>query len=157
VVGGVSTVVVEVEDQERAARLFWTETMGFEVAQDAAYGEEPRPAAPDPSLPTSNVAFYAEDLQRTHAELTARGVEFPQPPVQQPLPPRWRPPGRRSDPPPPKPPRRPDRHAAGRPVSQGSPERRVQLTDQFSDPPTATWGDRVAPQDVHHDRMRKDP
>ena len=40
---------------------------------------------------------------------------------------------------------------------RGSPERRVQLTDQFSDPPTATRGDRVAPQDVHHDRMGKDP
>jgi hypothetical protein len=39
----------------------------------------------------------------------------------------------------------------------GSSERRVQLTDQFSDPPTATRGGRVAPQDVHHDRMRKDP
>jgi hypothetical protein len=42
-------------------------------------------------------------------------------------------------------------------VHQGSPERRVQLTDEFSDPPTATWGDRVAPQDVHHDGMREDP
>ena len=36
-------------------------------------------------------------------------------------------------------------------------ERRVQLTDQFSDPPTATRGGRVAPQDIHHDRMRKGP
>ena len=34
---------------------------------------------------------------------------------------------------------------------RGSPERRVQLTDQFSDPPTATRGDRVALQDAHHD------
>ncbi|GDY31800.1 hypothetical protein GTS_34330 [Gandjariella thermophila] len=39
----------------------------------------------------------------------------------------------------------------------GSPQRRVQLTDQFSDPPTATRGDRVAPQDAHHDGRRKDP
>jgi len=39
----------------------------------------------------------------------------------------------------------------------GPPERRVQLTDQFSDPPTATRGDRVTPQDVHHDGVRKDP
>jgi hypothetical protein len=31
------------------------------------------------------------------------------------------------------------------------------LTDQFSDSPTATRGDRVAPQDVHHDGMGKDP
>ena len=45
----------------------------------------PRPTPPDPSLPTSNVFFYAEDLQQTHQELTARGVEFPLPPVQQPF------------------------------------------------------------------------
>jgi lactoylglutathione lyase len=105
VIGGVSTVVVEVEDQERAKR-FWNETLGFEVAQDAAYGEErwlevrtpdkavalvldlrkgPRPTAQDLSLPTANVSFYADDLQQTHAELTARGVKFPQPPIQQPF------------------------------------------------------------------------
>jgi predicted enzyme related to lactoylglutathione lyase len=105
VIGGVSAVVVEVEDQERA-KGFWAGTLGFEVAQDAPYGEErwlevrtpdkqvtvildrrkgPRPTAPDPSLPTAGVTFYAEDLQRTHAELTARGVEFPQPPVEQPF------------------------------------------------------------------------
>jgi predicted enzyme related to lactoylglutathione lyase len=104
VVGGVTKVVVEVEDQDRAKR-FWTETMGFELVQDAPYGEErwlevrtpdkavvlvlgvrqgERPTAPDPSLPTSNVMFYAEDLQQTYKELRARGVEFPQPPVQQP-------------------------------------------------------------------------
>jgi predicted enzyme related to lactoylglutathione lyase len=104
VVGGVTQVVVEVEDQDRAKR-FWTETMGFELVQDAPYGEErwlevrtpdkavvlvlgvrqgKRPTAPDPSLPTSNVMFYAEDLQQTYEELRARGVEFPQPPVQQP-------------------------------------------------------------------------
>ena len=76
-IGGVSTVVVEVEDQERAKR-FWSETLGFEVVQDAAYGEErwlevrtpdkavalvldlrkgARPTAQDPSLPTANVSF----------------------------------------------------------------------------------------------------
>lgn len=105
VVGGVTKVVVEVEDQDRAKR-FWTEKMGFELVQDSPYGEErwlevrtpdravvlvlevlrgERPTAPDPSLPTSNVFFYAEDLQQTYKELTARGVEFPQPPVQQPF------------------------------------------------------------------------
>jgi len=40
---------------------------------------------------------------------------------------------------------------------RGSPERRIQLTDQFSNAPTATRGDRVAPQDVHHDGIRQDP
>ena len=102
-VGGVAQVVVEVEDQDRA-KQFWTEQLGFELAQDAPYGEErwlevrtpdkavvlvlgvrrgERPTAPHPSLPTSNVMFYAEDLQQTYEELTTRGVEFPQPPVQQ--------------------------------------------------------------------------
>ncbi len=38
-IGGVSKVVIDVEDQERA-KAFWTETMGFELAQDATYGEE---------------------------------------------------------------------------------------------------------------------
>jgi predicted enzyme related to lactoylglutathione lyase len=31
------------------------------------------------------VFFYADDLQQTYNELTARGVEFPLPPVQQPF------------------------------------------------------------------------
>jgi lactoylglutathione lyase len=105
VVGGVTKVVVEVDDQERAKR-FWTETMEFELVQDTPYGEErwlevrtpdkavvlvlgprqgERPTAPHPSLPTSNVLFYADDLQQTYAELRARGVEFPEPPVEQPF------------------------------------------------------------------------
>jgi predicted enzyme related to lactoylglutathione lyase len=104
-VGGVSKVSLEVEDQDRAKR-FWTEQLGFELVQDTPYREErwlevrtpdkavvlvlglrqgPRPTAPDPSLPTSNVFFYADDLQQTYKELTARGVEFPQPPVEQPF------------------------------------------------------------------------
>jgi predicted enzyme related to lactoylglutathione lyase len=105
VVGGVTKVVVEVDDQERAKR-FWTEQLGFELVQDTPYGEErwlevrtpdkavilvlglrqgERPPAQHPSLPTSNVFFYAEDLQQTYQELRARGVEFPQPPVEQPF------------------------------------------------------------------------
>src|SRR6266508_3775519 len=92
VVGGVTQVVIEVEDQERAKR-FWTEKLGFELVQDTPYGEErwlevrtpdkamvlvlgvrqgERPTPPDPNLPTSK-------------ELTARGVQFPQPPVRQPF------------------------------------------------------------------------
>jgi lactoylglutathione lyase len=103
VIEGVSQVMVEVEDQDRAL-TFWTETMGFELAQDASYGDGgrwievrtpdratllvlrrrqgERPTAPD-DLPTSNVFFYCDDLSHTYEELRARGVEFPQPPVQQ--------------------------------------------------------------------------
>jgi predicted enzyme related to lactoylglutathione lyase len=104
-IGGVNQVVVEVEDQERAKR-FWTEQLGFELVQDAPYGQErwlevrtpdkavtvvldlrqgERPTAPHLSLPTSKVMFYAQDLQQTYTELTARGVQFPQPPVRQPF------------------------------------------------------------------------
>jgi predicted enzyme related to lactoylglutathione lyase len=104
-IGGVTQVVIEVEDQDRA-KAFWTQTLGFELTQDAPYGQErwlevrapdravtlvldlrmgPRPTAPHSSLPTSNVSFYTEDLQQTYQELTARGVQFPQPPVRQPF------------------------------------------------------------------------
>jgi predicted enzyme related to lactoylglutathione lyase len=104
VIGGVTQVVIEVEDQDRA-KEFWTEKLGFGLVQDAPYGEGrwlevrtpdeavvlvlaarkgQRPTAPDPSLPTSNVMFYAPDLQQTYQQLTARGVRFPQPPVRQP-------------------------------------------------------------------------
>jgi predicted enzyme related to lactoylglutathione lyase len=104
-IGGVTQVVIEVADQDRAL-AFWTEQLGFELVQDAPYGNErwlevrtpdkavtlvlelrqgQRPTATDPGLPTSNVMFYAQDLQQTYQELTARGVEFPQPPVRQPF------------------------------------------------------------------------
>jgi len=103
VIEGVSQVLVEVEDQDRALK-FWTEAVGFELAQDAPYGDAGRwievrtrdkatvlvlrprdgdgPTAPE-ELPTSNIFFYCDDLSRTYEELRGRGVEFPQPPVQQ--------------------------------------------------------------------------
>ena len=98
---GVSKVVIEVDDQARAL-AFWTETLGFELHQDAAYGEErwvevrtpdkglilvlsrrqdDRPSASD-MLPTSNVFFSCDDLAETYDELRSRGVEFLQPPVE---------------------------------------------------------------------------
>jgi lactoylglutathione lyase len=101
VVEGVSKVVVEVEDQARALR-FWTEWLGFELRLDTREGEErwvevktpdqrlvlvlsprrdDRPDAPD-KLPTSNVFFYCDDLAETYEELRARGVHFPQPPIE---------------------------------------------------------------------------
>jgi predicted enzyme related to lactoylglutathione lyase len=98
---GVSKVVIEVEDQDRA-RAFWTGTLGFGLVQDVPYGEErwleveppdgglvlvlsPRrtdPRTGSDELPTSNVFFYCDDLGGTYAELRSRGVEFPQPPVE---------------------------------------------------------------------------
>lgn len=101
---GIHQVVLEVEDQDRALD-FWTRAMGFELVQDAPYGDErwlevrtpdgaatvvlalregERPTARG-ELPTSNVFFYCDDLTQTYEELRARGVEFPQPPVQQPF------------------------------------------------------------------------
>jgi predicted enzyme related to lactoylglutathione lyase len=101
---GVHQVVLEVDDQDRAL-AFWTEKLGFEPAQDAPYGDErwlevrtpdkavtvvltlregERPTAPE-ALPTSNIMFYCDDLTGTYEELKARGVDFPQPPVEQPF------------------------------------------------------------------------
>ena len=101
---GISQVVVEVDDQDRAL-AFWTTTMSFELVQDAPYGDErwlevrtpdgavtvvlalrpgERPSAPA-ELPTSNIFFYCDDLPRTYEELSARGVVFSQPPVKQPF------------------------------------------------------------------------
>ena len=106
-ISGVSKVVLDVQDQERA-KAFWTTVMGFELVQDAPYGDErwlevrspdgatvlvlgrtatgPGDRAAVPSeLPTSDVMFRCDDLAATYAELTARGVEFPQTPVQLPF------------------------------------------------------------------------
>jgi len=104
---GVSKVVVPVRDQDRA-KSFWISAMGFELVQDAPYGEERwlevrspdartnlvlerdpaeldrRSSGPD-KLPTSNVMFSCDDLPGTYAELSGRGVQFPQPPVEQPF------------------------------------------------------------------------
>ena len=103
----VEKVVLDVDDQERA-KEFWTSAMGFEVVQDAPYGEErwlevrspddgvvlvlnrtsagpgDRESVP-PMLPTSNVMLACDDIERMYNELTQRGVEFPQPPVRQPF------------------------------------------------------------------------
>jgi predicted enzyme related to lactoylglutathione lyase len=102
VVEGVSKVVIEVDDQDRALQ-FWTDAMGFELVRDSTDGEErwlevrtpdrglilvlhrrdgDPPSAPD-ALPTSNVFFYCNDLARTYGELHSRGVAFAQPPVEQ--------------------------------------------------------------------------
>jgi predicted enzyme related to lactoylglutathione lyase len=102
VIEGVSQVIVDVEDQDRALK-FWTEKMEFALAQDAPYEAErwievrtrdkatilvlrlrqgDRPTALE-EQPTSNVFFYCDNLPRTYDELRARGVEFAQPPVQQ--------------------------------------------------------------------------
>jgi hypothetical protein len=99
-------VVIGVRDQSRASAL-WTETTGFELAEDAPHGaerwlevrtpdrtthllpelNEPELAASQVSdtLPTSNVIFRCDDLKATSEELTARDVEVPQASVHMPF------------------------------------------------------------------------
>jgi lactoylglutathione lyase len=101
---GVSQVIVEVDDQDRA-KEFWTKVICFEVITDAPYGEgrrwievappEGRPLlvlCPHPAdevrrdvpddLPHAPVFFTCDDIEATHAELSERGVAFPTPPQQ---------------------------------------------------------------------------
>jgi predicted enzyme related to lactoylglutathione lyase len=104
---GVSKVVVGVRDQERAKR-FWSETVGFTVTTDVPYddtgkrwvevtsadGETVLILSENPEdlpaergaeqLPTSNFFFYTDDIEKTYAELSAKGVEFPAEPSEQP-------------------------------------------------------------------------
>ena len=82
---GVSKIILEVEDQDRALS-FWTETVGFELVQDAPYGEDRwlelrtrdravvlvlslrkgEPVTVPAELPTSNIFFSCGDLQQTY-------------------------------------------------------------------------------------------
>ena len=102
----VRKVVLPVQDQDRA-KEFWTAKLGYEIVADAPYGAErwlevrssdhavnlvleltaearSAAAAPD-HMPTSNVMFECDDIVATHRELDAKGVQFPQPPVNQPF------------------------------------------------------------------------
>lgn len=102
----VSKVVIPVDDQS-AALAFWTKRLGFELVTDAPYADErwlevrapdrgmtlvlplrdewePRRATP-PQLPTSPVMFDCDDIQETYSVMSAKGVRFPQPPVEQPF------------------------------------------------------------------------
>jgi len=99
---------VSVSDQDRA-KSFWTETVGFEVVDGQKMGHErwirvtppdhkvvlvlggPNPFLADfqrnlpGQLPHSPVFFACDGIQKTYKELAARGVQFPQPPVQMPF------------------------------------------------------------------------
>jgi lactoylglutathione lyase len=100
-ISGVRKVIVPVGDQA-AALEFWTQTMGFDLVCDESYGDErwievrppeqdlllvlsprppdePRHAAPE-RLPHSDLFFDCADLEKTHVELSERGVHFPAPP-----------------------------------------------------------------------------
>jgi predicted enzyme related to lactoylglutathione lyase len=96
----VNTVGVYVSDQQRALE-FYRDRLGFEVLNDAPMGEDARwievapPGAhtrlvlftPDGQEDRiggfSNVIFDCDDIEATHRELSARGVEFPDAPSKQ--------------------------------------------------------------------------
>ena len=104
---GINKVVVGVQDQARAKR-FWSEVVGFEITTDVPYDdkgnrwvevttadgetvlvlsaatEDQKRFSVSDDLPTSNFFFYADDLEKTYEELSAKGVEFPAKPVEQP-------------------------------------------------------------------------
>jgi len=99
----VRSVGVYAGDQERSKRFF-TETLGFELVQDTPMGEGPgaarwiEVAPPDRNVilvlftpegdqdrigTFSNVLFDCDDIQATHKQLAARGVEFVEEPSRQ--------------------------------------------------------------------------
>ncbi|MFC7343995.1 VOC family protein [Saccharopolyspora griseoalba] len=106
-VRGVSKVVVPVRDQQRALE-FWTEVVGFTATTDVPYddrgtrwievtapngtstfvlsaSESDREAFREvDGVLTAPFFLYADDVERTHAELSAAGVVFPDPPSRQP-------------------------------------------------------------------------
>jgi predicted enzyme related to lactoylglutathione lyase len=94
-------VSIPVRDQERALS-FYTEKLGFQILTDQPLDAKQRwielripgsetkvvlftpPGHEDRIGTFSNVTFMTDDIDRTHQELTARGVEFTAPPTKQP-------------------------------------------------------------------------
>ena len=94
---GIKLVSIPTADQDRAL-TFWTETMGFVVHTDQPFDEkqrwiELRIDSSDAHLVLfttddgksqmgkfSGVSFYCDNVERTYAELAAKGVEFTGPP-----------------------------------------------------------------------------
>ncbi|KIP52862.1 VOC family protein [Leucobacter komagatae] len=100
---GAKTIRVGVADQSKA-KDFWTDKLGAELVQDESYGEnrwvevrlpdgvvivlEPRdgaaPEAPG-GQPNTPVFLACDDLDATYRDLSSRGVEFVQEPVDLPF------------------------------------------------------------------------
>ena len=97
-ISGVRSVSIYVGDQDRA-KASWTDTMGFEAVADMPMGEGAarwiEVVPPDRKVilvlftvdeqkdrvgTFSNVLFHCDDIEQTHRELTARGVEFAEAP-----------------------------------------------------------------------------
>jgi predicted enzyme related to lactoylglutathione lyase len=92
---------VRVRNQDRAL-AFWTEVVGLRVATDQAMGEGMRwielkipgaqtglvlftPPGEEHLIGTfSGLSFTTDDVEATHRELAAKGVEFVKPPTKEP-------------------------------------------------------------------------
>jgi catechol 2,3-dioxygenase-like lactoylglutathione lyase family enzyme len=98
---GVKLINIPVTDQDRALS-FYTEKLGFRIATDRPYDDKQRWI--ELSIPGADVlltlfcppgdesrigkffpaTFYCDNVQRTHDDLAARGVEFLAPPKKEP-------------------------------------------------------------------------
>jgi catechol 2,3-dioxygenase-like lactoylglutathione lyase family enzyme len=94
---GVKFVSIPVSDQDRALE-FYTKKLGFKVQTDQPFDDRQRwielkvpggdttvvlftPDEHRDRIGTfSNVTFWTDDVEKTHAELVSRGVEFVQEP-----------------------------------------------------------------------------
>jgi predicted enzyme related to lactoylglutathione lyase len=93
---GVKFVSIPTRDQEKALKFF-TEKLGFQILTDQPFGSQRWIELGIPNADTNVVlftspghevligqfqplVFWSDDVQSTYKELTARGVEFPQPP-----------------------------------------------------------------------------
>ncbi len=97
----VKFVSIPVRDQDQAVS-FYTEKLGFQILTDQPFDGKQRwielripgsetkvvlftpPGHEDRIGSFCNVTFMTDDIDRTHQELTARGVVFSAPPTRQP-------------------------------------------------------------------------
>src|SRR5436190_9923172 len=94
---GVKIVIIPVRDQKQAIE-FWTEKIGLRIVTDQPFDDKQRwvelgvpgngvsvvlfqmPGWDERIGKFMNVTFYSDDVAKTYQELSARGVEFVQPP-----------------------------------------------------------------------------
>lgn len=97
----VKFVSIPVRNQDQALK-FYTQALGLEILTDQPFDGQQRwielripgsetcvalftPKGHEDRVGTfSNITFMTDDVERTHAELTARGVTFTAPPTKQP-------------------------------------------------------------------------
>jgi len=97
VIKAIKFVSIPVKDQQRALE-FYTRKMGFQILTDQAWGPGQRwielgitgaetgvvlftPPGQEERVGTfSGISFVTDGVEKTHAELSGRGVEFVQPP-----------------------------------------------------------------------------